>query len=170
MSIQDLVISSANKYGVDPNLALSVAKAESGLDPNAVSSKGAVGVMQLNPNSFPGANIYDPATNVDLGVQYLAQMLSRYGDTPTALAAYNAGPGRVDQYGGIPPFAETQDYVAKVTSWFGAMGGSVSSSGIDSTISSDTSSVDTAQGIDWNNTALVVGLGLAVGLIIMELS
>lgn len=170
MSIQDLVISSANKYGVDPNLALSVAKAESGLDPNAVSSKGAVGVMQLNPNSFPGANIYDPATNVDLGVQYLAQMLNRYGDTPTALAAYNAGPGRVDQYGGIPPFAETQNYVQKVMGWFGAMGGDTSVSGVDNTAGGDTSSVDTAQGIDWNNTALVVGLGLAVGLIIKELS
>lgn len=170
MSMQDLITSAAQRYGVDPNLALSVAKAESGLDPNAVSSKGAVGIMQLMPSSFPGVNIADPATNIDTGVGYLAQMMQRYGDVNLALAAYNAGPGNVDKYGGVPPFTETQNYVDKVLAWFGAMGGSSGSGGASDITSGDSAAVDTTQGFDWNNTALVVGLGLAVGLVIMELS
>lgn len=132
MTIQDQITASANKYGVDPNLAISVAKAESSLNPNEVSSAGAVGVMQLMPTSFPGQNIYDPNTNIDLGVGYLAQLLNRYnGNTTLALAAYNAGPGNVDKYGGVPPFAETQSYIDKVLGWANLGSASSTTSTID---------------------------------------
>jgi soluble lytic murein transglycosylase-like protein len=110
------IVAAANKYGVDPNLALAVAQTESSLNPSAVSSVGAVGLFQLMPSSFPGVNIEDTHTNIDTGVGYLAHLLNQYnGNTSLALAAYNAGPGNVSKYGGIPPFTETQNYVATIT-------------------------------------------------------
>ena len=114
------IVSAANNVGLDPNLALAVAKVESSMNPNAVSPEGAVGLFQLMPSSFPGEDINDVQTNIDLGVGYLAQLLARYnGDTTLALAAYNAGPGTVAQYGGVPPYAETQNYIASVVSSMG---------------------------------------------------
>jgi hypothetical protein len=124
-SISQLVTSAASAAGVPPSLALAVAQRESGLNPSAVSSAGAVGVMQLMPGtaaSLGVTNRYDPTQNVTGGVTYLSQMLSRYnGDTAQALAAYNAGPGNVDAAiaaGGadwlsyLP--AETQNYVGAI--------------------------------------------------------
>jgi soluble lytic murein transglycosylase-like protein len=116
--IANLVQSTALKHGVNPKLALAVAKTESNLTPTAVSPAGAVGVMQLMPataQELGVKNIYNPEENIDGGVRYLKRMLNIFGgDTNKALAAYNAGPGAVKNYNGIPPYKETQDYVLRV--------------------------------------------------------
>ena len=114
---------SAARHGVDPVLLSAVAKQESALRQNAMSPKGAVGVMQLMPATARqlGVDPSDMAANVDGGARYLAQLLRRYGgDAGTALAAYNAGPGAVARYGRAPPFAETQSYVKSVLSLWAA--------------------------------------------------
>lgn len=116
--VANLVRQSAAKYGIDSKLALAVAQTESNLNPSAVSPAGAVGVMQLMPETASGlgvTNIYNPEENIDGGVRYLKQMLTEFGgDVTKAVAAYNAGPGAVKKYQGIPPYAETRDYVTKV--------------------------------------------------------
>lgn len=118
--IAKMVQVAANKYGVDSKLAMAVAEAESGLSQEAVSAAGAVGVMQLMPetaSSLGVHNIHDPRENVDGGVRYLKQMLTTFdGDVTKAVAAYNAGPQAVKNYNGVPPYRETRDYVAKVLS------------------------------------------------------
>lgn len=110
-------------YGVPVNLLTSIARAESGFHTNAVSSAGAVGIMQLMPAtaaSLGVENSYDPRQNIMGGAKLISQLLSKYnGNTSLALAAYNAGSNNVDQYGGIPPFSETQTYVRKVLSYLG---------------------------------------------------
>jgi len=113
----------ARRHGVDPKLVLAVAEAESGFSPSAVSSAGAIGVMQLMPETakmLGVRNIYDYRENADAGVRYLKQMLIKFdGDTEKALAAYNAGPDAVVRYGGIPPYAETREYVKRVLAALG---------------------------------------------------
>lgn len=114
--IQQMIISSAQKHGVDPALALAVAKVESSYNTTAVSSAGAIGVMQLMPATAAslGVNPNDPAQNIDGGVKLLSQLLSQYnGDTNKALWAYNAGPGSVAT-GRMP--AQTQSYIPAVLS------------------------------------------------------
>lgn len=119
---QQLITAAAAKYGVDPNLALAVAKQESGYNQAARSSAGAIGIMQLMPPTAAGLGV-DPtnaAQNVDGGVRLLSQLLNQYnGDTSLALAAYNAGPGAVAKYGGVPPYPETQNYVASIMAALG---------------------------------------------------
>lgn len=105
------------RYNVDPHLARAVMRCESGGNPNAVSSAGAVGLMQLMPGTAKGlgVNPRDPERNLEGGIKYLAQLADKYdGDYVKALAAYNAGSGRVDAYDGVPPFPETQRYVKNV--------------------------------------------------------
>jgi soluble lytic murein transglycosylase-like protein len=109
-------------YGVDEKLLKAVAKAESNFNPSAVSSAGAIGIMQLMPSTAAGLGVsdsFDARENILGGAKYLSKLLSKYnGDTSLALAAYNAGSARVDEYGGIPPYAETQNYVKKVLAYY----------------------------------------------------
>ncbi len=113
----DLLARAAFEQGLPPELIRSVAKIESGLKQDVVSAKGAIGLMQLMPGTAAALGVQPTRTeeNVQGGAKYLRQLLLRYhNDSALALAAYNAGPGAVDKYRGVPPYAETQHYVLKV--------------------------------------------------------
>jgi soluble lytic murein transglycosylase-like protein len=119
----DLFTAAAQKYGVDADLLAAVAQQESGFDPKAVSPAGARGLMQLMPATAEGlgvTNSFDPAQAVDGAARLLSDLLDRFGRTDLALAGYNAGPGAVLRYGGIPPYPETQNYVRSILSNLGA--------------------------------------------------
>jgi hypothetical protein len=122
----------AARHNVDPNLVRAVVKVESNFNPNAVSRKGAMGLMQLMPSTarqLKVTNPFDPAQNVDAGVRHLKQLLESYGgDIKLTLAAYNAGAGAVARSSGVPRYTETQNYVRRITNLYygGAVqGGSV---------------------------------------------
>lgn len=114
----DLINSAASKYGIDPALLKGLIKQESGFNPNARSGAGAAGLCQLMPGTAAAlgcTNPLDPGQAIDAGAKYLSQQLGAFGGDPRkALAAYNAGPGAVQRYGGVPPYAETQNYVRSV--------------------------------------------------------
>ncbi|SNS49681.1 Cell wall-associated hydrolase, NlpC family [Geodermatophilus saharensis] len=114
----DLFTAAGARHGVDPALLAGVAEVESGFDSSAVSPAGATGLMQFMPATAAGLGVdaSDPASAVDGAARYLRQLTDRFGSTDLALAAYNAGPGAVARAGGVPPYAETQSYVRKVTS------------------------------------------------------
>lgn len=118
---EQIISTCATKYGVNPCLIKAVIHAESGYNPNAVSSKGASGLMQLMPEtarSLKVSNSFDPKDNVEGGVKYLRFLLDTFrGDVPLAVAAYNAGLNKVAKYGGIPPYNETRTYVKRVLSY-----------------------------------------------------
>jgi soluble lytic murein transglycosylase-like protein len=112
----------ASRHNVDPNLVRALVKVESNFNPNAVSRKGAMGLMQLMPQTarqLKLTNPFDPEQNIDAGVRHLKQLLQSYGgDVRLSLAAYNAGSGAVARSGGIPRFAETQNYVRRITNLY----------------------------------------------------
>jgi soluble lytic murein transglycosylase-like protein len=116
--IAEAVNSASGRYRIDPDLVNSVIRAESGFKVHAISPKGAQGLMQLMPGTASNlgvSNAFDPNANVDGGTRYLRELLERYNfDLVKALAAYNAGPHRVEQYGGVPPYLETRKYVASI--------------------------------------------------------
>lgn len=114
----ELIQSNARKYGVDPKLINAVIKNESGYNLNAKSPAGAIGLMQLMPETARELGVSDPgdpAQNVEAGTKYLGQLLGKFnGNVVLALAAYNAGPGAVSNYGGVPPYKETNKYIMNV--------------------------------------------------------
>lgn len=122
LSFEELIHRAARHHGVSPLLVQAVTKVESDFNPRDLSQKGARGLMQVMPATgarfgVPAERLFDPAPNIAAGTAYLAWLLDRYrGDLDLTLAAYNAGEGAVDQYGGIPPYRETQTYVKKVRS------------------------------------------------------
>lgn len=116
--VADLIRRYASVNRLDVNLVKAVVRAESNFDVDAVSSRGAIGLMQLHPETVKDLKVmdpFDPRQNIAGGTKYLRWMLDRFeGDLDRALAAYNAGPSTVERYGGIPPYAETEAYVKKV--------------------------------------------------------
>lgn len=121
-NLEEYFKEASETYGVDINLLKAIARQESNFNPSATSSAGAMGVMQLMPSTAKGlgvTNAYDAQENIMGGAKLMAQNLKKYnGDVSLALAAYNAGSGNVDKYGGIPPFKETQNYVKKVLGYY----------------------------------------------------
>ncbi|MCD4782497.1 MAG: lytic transglycosylase domain-containing protein [Candidatus Eremiobacteraeota bacterium] len=125
----DSIINEASKkFGVDSKFVKCIIQQESGFQPNATSRVGAMGMMQLMPSTAKSLGVkngYDPRENIMGGVKYIKQQLDRFGgNKEKALAAYNAGPGTVQKYGGIPPYPETQNYVKNIMGMYRNMGGS----------------------------------------------
>ncbi len=114
-----IIQAEAAAQGLDPKLVSSVIAAESNFNPRAVSRRQALGLMQLRPETaarYSASNAFDPAQNIAAGTHYLKDLLEQYhGNLALALAAYNAGPNRVQKYGGVPPYPETRSYVRRVT-------------------------------------------------------
>jgi soluble lytic murein transglycosylase-like protein len=122
VTLDDLIRVSSARHGLDPALIRSMIAAESAGHPRAVSPKGAAGLMQIMPGTarvLGVADVFDPGNNVEAGTTYIRQLLDRYGhDLTLALAAYNAGPGTVQSYQGLPPYRETDTYIRRVITLF----------------------------------------------------
>lgn len=120
-AFDQLIARAARRHGLPAALVKAVVKAESNFQPHALSDKGAQGLMQLMPATAQDLGVdhpFTPEENVAGGTRYLRAMYDRFGDWSHALAAYNAGPGAVDRFGGIPPYAETQQYVERVLHYY----------------------------------------------------
>jgi soluble lytic murein transglycosylase len=117
-----IIAEASKKYDLEAPLIKAVIKAESDFDPNAISQKGARGLMQIMPMNFRLLNVenpFDPNQSIDAGARYLREMMDRYqGKLTLSLAAYNAGPGAVDRYKGIPPYQETEQYIERVMKYY----------------------------------------------------
>lgn len=117
-AVADLINHYADMYGIDSDLVRAVVKTESNFDADAVSACGAIGLMQLHPQTIKDLAVgdpFNPSANIAAGTRYLRRMLRRFnGDLDLALAAYNSGPATVERYNGIPPYPETRAYVQKV--------------------------------------------------------
>lgn len=126
-NIENLIEKYAQKNNLDPDFIKAVVKQESGFNPDAKSKCGAMGLMQLMPQTAKGLGVvdaFDPEQNIEGGVKYLKSMLNRFNNDPKlALAAYNAGPGAVQKYGDIPPYKETQNYVKNILASYEAIKG-----------------------------------------------
>lgn len=115
--IESLITRHAQKNNLDPALVKAVVQAESNFNPNAISQAGAQGLMQLMPStarSLGVNNTFDPEQNIAGGTAYLKKMIDKFGSVQLGLAAYNAGPGAVEKFGGVPPYSETKNYVNKI--------------------------------------------------------
>jgi soluble lytic murein transglycosylase-like protein len=115
----ELIAAASQAHGVDPMLVKALIQVESGYRPKARSPKGAVGLMQIMPataREYKVRNPFDPKANIEAGVKHLRSLLERFGRerTELALAAYNAGPGAVERFNGVPPYRETRNYVARI--------------------------------------------------------
>lgn len=145
-SLTSIFQKASDTYGVPMTLLTAMAKQESNFHADSTSRSGAMGIMQLMPATAAALgceNAYDPEQNIMAGANYISQLLQKYnGNVSLALAAYNAGGNNVDKYGGIPPFAETQDYVAKITGYMNE--GVTLPDGTTTPATSDTSSVTTS--------------------------
>ena len=179
-STQAQIKAIAQQYGVDPNLALAVAKQESGYNQYGSngaplkSSAGAIGVMQLMPSTAAGLGVdpNDQTQNITGGVKLLSQLLNQFnGNVPYALAAYNAGPGRVLQYGGVPPVSfangQTYNYVTSIMADYQSMGGSSTvdvptDSGSTSTPTDSTGSTDPTQTADTSTSSDILAANPAI--------
>ena len=164
MDLTSLIQTAAAKYSLDPALLQAVIMQESAGNPSAVSSKGAQGLMQLMQATAAILGVtdaLDPAQNVDAGARYLAGLLNQFGgNTSLALAAYNAGPGAVAQYGGVPPFPETQNYVSTILSRIG-QAITAAPAGVDSSLLPvGSASSSGLTGVAW----LAIAAAAAVGL------
>ena len=126
-NIENLIEKYAQKNNLDPDFIKAVVKQESGFNPDAKSKCGAMGLMQLMPQTAKGLGVvdaFDPEQNIEGGVKYLKSMLNRFNNDPKlALAAYNAGPAAVQKYGDIPPYKETQNYVKNILASYEAIKG-----------------------------------------------
>ena len=121
MNIEDFIHKESSKKGLDPDLVKAIIKAESNFNPKAESPKGAMGLMQLMPgtaDSLGVENPFNPVQNIKGGTHYLKDLLRVFKDKDLAIAAYNAGPGAVKKYGGVPPYSETKNYVKKVNEYY----------------------------------------------------
>jgi soluble lytic murein transglycosylase-like protein len=131
MSYEDLIRTISGRHNMDADLVRAVIKTESDFNSNARSQKGAMGLMQLMPETARLHNVFnafDPTDNIEGGVRHLKMLLERYqGNLELSLAAYNAGSGAVEKHRGIPPFAETRDYVRRVLQFYDLYRGSTSS-------------------------------------------
>jgi soluble lytic murein transglycosylase-like protein len=122
-SYDPMIESASDRHGIDARIVKAVIQVESSFQPGARSPKGAMGLMQLMPKTarqYAARNPYDPRSNIEAGTKHLSQLLSKF-ELPLALAAYNAGEDAVRRFGGIPPYAETQAYVAKILSLLGGV-------------------------------------------------
>jgi soluble lytic murein transglycosylase-like protein len=119
---QPIVLKAANRHKVDPAMVMAIIMAESSYNPKAISKKGAKGLMQLMPKTAKSLGVkdsFDPEHNINAGVRYFKKLLNQYnGDVELALAAYNAGSGKVREHSGIPPFRATKSYIKKVIDYF----------------------------------------------------
>ena len=153
VNLDEIFQKAAETYNVPVRLLKAVAKAESNFDTNSESGSGAQGIMQLMPGTAKAlgvTNSFDPEQNIMGGAKYLSQQLARYdGNEVLALAAYNAGPGNVAKYGGVPPFEETQNYIKKVMAYAG-----------ESITAGETTLVGQASSISSGNSLQDYGLGL----------
>lgn len=117
-NVEELIETFSEKYNIDSDFIKAIIKQESGFNANATSKKGAMGLMQLMPKTAESLGVvdaYNPSENIEGGVKYLRQMLDKYDNNlEMALAAYNAGPGAVQKYGGVPPYKETQNYIKTI--------------------------------------------------------
>lgn len=120
----EAILAAAERYRLDGMLLAAMVEAESSFDPTVVSPRGAIGLLQVMPEMAAGhgvADPFDPQANLDLGARYFSGLLRRFdGDVELALAAYNAGPGAVERYGGVPPYRETNRFVARVLARYAA--------------------------------------------------